>query len=418
MDRLCNFFNKQRMKKNIRVIGVLTLICTVLVSNVFFVSAGELEEAEKKQQQLQNSLSGAKKLVNNLQSSKKSTEQKIMALDNEMARLEKEDKRLNEELGVLDEQIASSEKSLEEAEDALSLQKEQMAERIVYTYENGRTNYLEMIFEAKDMASLLNMVEYVYQVTNYDRQQLEAYHENVVAVDKMHLQLENDKKSAKEMSAEIDQKQKAAKVLSEAKEQELNGITEDLVDAKALEEQYRQEVAAQNAILAQIQAAIAAQNTNAGAEGSAGDGSQNVQPQAPSGNTSGFLWPCPASTRITSNYGPRTSPTAGASSYHKGIDIGAPNGSAIIAAQGGTVLVSAYSASAGNYLIVNHGKNANGVTICTVYMHCSKLNVSAGQTVSKGQTIALVGSTGISTGPHLHFGVTENGNYVNPRGYV
>ena len=106
-------------------------------------------------------------------------------------------------------------------------------------------------------------------------------------------------------------------------------------------------------------------------------------------------------------------PTAGASSNHKGIDISASTGSSIVAAAGGTVSIATYSYSAGNYVVVNHG---NGLS--TVYMHCSQLLVSAGDTVKAGQTIAKVGSTGYSTGSHLHFAVRKNGSYVNPSSYV
>lgn len=103
----------------------------------------------------------------------------------------------------------------------------------------------------------------------------------------------------------------------------------------------------------------------------------------------------------------------GASSYHQGIDIGASKGSPIYAAAGGTVTEAGYNSSRGNYVVISHGSG-----VSTVYMHCSALYVSAGDSVSQGETIAAVGSTGISTGPHLHFGVIEDGSYVNPRNYV
>ncbi|MBQ5916060.1 MAG: M23 family metallopeptidase, partial [Lachnospiraceae bacterium] len=126
-----------------------------------------------------------------------------------------------------------------------------------------------------------------------------------------------------------------------------------------------------------------------------------------------FIWPCPSSGRITSKFGARTSPTKGASSNHQGIDIGAPTGNNIVAAAGGTVVVSTYSYSAGNYVMLNHGGG-----VYTVYMHASKLLCKVGDTVKQGQVIAKVGSTGYSTGPHLHFGIRVNGTYVNPSKYV
>ncbi len=130
------------------------------------------------------------------------------------------------------------------------------------------------------------------------------------------------------------------------------------------------------------------------------------------GNIS-FKWPCPSSSRITSNFGDRESPTEGASSNHKGMDIGASTGADIIAAADGEVVIATYSYSAGNYIMIDHG---GGVS--TVYMHCSQLLVSKGAKVKQGQVIAKVGSTGYSTGPHLHFGIRSGGTYVNPRNYV
>ena len=118
-----------------------------------------------------------------------------------------------------------------------------------------------------------------------------------------------------------------------------------------------------------------------------------------------MIWPV-GSSSITSYFGYRSSPTAGASSYHRGLDIGASAGSSIWAAASGTVITA-------SYIVISHG---NGV--CTVYEHCSALYVSVGQSVSQGETIAAVGSTGISTGAHLHFGVTVGGEYVNPLYYV
>ena len=126
-----------------------------------------------------------------------------------------------------------------------------------------------------------------------------------------------------------------------------------------------------------------------------------------------FTWPCPASGRITSGFGSRKSPTKGASSNHQGIDISAPTGTSIVAAAAGEVVIATYSSSAGNYVMISHGGG-----VYTVYMHASSLLVSQGQSVKKGQTIAKVGSTGYSTGSHLHFGVRVNGSYVNPTKYV
>lgn len=125
-----------------------------------------------------------------------------------------------------------------------------------------------------------------------------------------------------------------------------------------------------------------------------------------------FVWPVPGYTTITSGFGPRNSPTAGASSYHKGIDIGAPLGTPIVAAASGTVIASGPASGYGNWIKIDHG---NGVT--TTYGHMKTLYAKTGQTVSAGEKICLVGSEGVSTGPHLHFQVEVNGSAVNPVPY-
>lgn len=126
-----------------------------------------------------------------------------------------------------------------------------------------------------------------------------------------------------------------------------------------------------------------------------------------------FLWPCTGHTYISSYFGYRNAPTAGASSYHKGIDIPAPTGTAVLASKDGMVVETGYNSSRGNYVIIDHG---NGVQ--TLYLHLSSYSVGSGTKVTRGQRIASVGSTGVSTGPHLHFSVCVNGNYENPLNYV
>ena len=126
-----------------------------------------------------------------------------------------------------------------------------------------------------------------------------------------------------------------------------------------------------------------------------------------------FTWPAPGNYEITSYFGGRTSPVAGASSNHKGIDIACSTGDPIVAASAGTVIVATYNYAEGNYVCIDHGGG-----VVTLYMHNSSLAVSVGETVVAGQTIAYAGSTGISTGPHCHFGVRINGGYVDPLTYL
>lgn len=136
-------------------------------------------------------------------------------------------------------------------------------------------------------------------------------------------------------------------------------------------------------------------------------------------NTNGnLLWPCPSSSYISSHYGNRNAPVAGASTNHKGIDIMANSGADITASASGKVTTVSYSNARGHYIIIDHGKSINGDNVKTLYQHCSQIYLKQGQTVSQGDVIAAVGSTGYSTGPHLHFEVLINDINVDPEEYL
>jgi murein DD-endopeptidase MepM/ murein hydrolase activator NlpD len=131
------------------------------------------------------------------------------------------------------------------------------------------------------------------------------------------------------------------------------------------------------------------------------------------GATGSMMWPCPSCHTITSEFGWRYHPIYHTQKYHSGVDIGASYGASIVAADGGTIITAGSVSGYGNCVVINHG---NGIT--TLYGHMSSIAVSVGQKVSKGQTIGYVGSTGNSTGPHLHWEVTVNGVRQNPLNYA
>ena len=198
------------------------------------------------------------------------------------------------------------------------------------------------------------------------------------------------------MQNDLITKQDSVTELMESKDAEIEQISSDLGDTKDK--------------LSELQAAAAAaerkqQEKNSGY-------SNNAGASVITGNGT-FTHPCPGYTYISSEFGYREQPIAGASTNHKGMDFAAPAGTPIYAAASGTVTSASYSGNAGNMIVINHG---NGLQ--TYYMHCNSMYVRAGQTVSKGQNIGAVGSTGNSSGPHLHFQVMQNGTPVNPRNYL
>lgn len=420
------------MKNRLKIITaiMLTLIfCMQPVCNVQATEESNLSEAQQEKKTLENDLQKAKELIDSLKGSKEDIQSEVEKLDKQLNEISGKVKELESRLSKKRQEIADTESALNKAKEQEKKQYRNMKKRIQFMYENGQTSYVEMLLSADSFTDFLNAVEYITQISQYDRKMLKEYQNMQVTIADTQKTLETDYASLQSLQAKVQEEKQAVAALESAKKGELNDIADDLTDAQTVAKAYEAEIQAQNEVIAQIQAAqkraaeqqaaqqqAQAAEENQGATDAAGENQNTAQNTTPSGNgqsTGSMMWPCPSSKRVTSDYGPRTSPTNGASSNHKGIDIGAAYGADIVAADGGTVLVATYSSSGGNYVIIDHGGG-----LCTVYMHASSLTVSAGQTVSKGQVIAKVGSTGISTGNHLHFGVTLNGVYVSPWGYV
>lgn len=358
-----------------------------------------LKEAEKEKEALEEELEAAKQAVADLKESKGNVEEKLAALNTRLMNISERITVLEGQLEEKNRDISETQEELEEAKQVQAQQYEDMKLRIQFMYENSQTTYLQLLLEAKDITSLLNSVEYISEIQRYDRRKLEEYTEMVEYIAGVEAQLEQDYEELQEMKASVEEEKASVAALMKQKETELANIASNIMDAQSEADYYAAEIQAQEELIAEIKR-IEAEKAAAGKQNHPYTGGV-------------FTWPCPSSTRITSDYGVRTSPTSGASTNHKGIDIGADGGADIVAAAAGMVTSAAYSSAAGNYVMIDHGGG-----LYTVYMHASALLVSPGQEVSAGQVIAKVGSTGISTGNHLHFGVSLNGSYVSPWSYL
>ena len=178
-------------------------------------------------------------------------------------------------------------------------------------------------------------------------------------------------------------------------------MSSDIKSKEQAIKEYEADIAEQNETIKALEAIVAEERKKLAAEqGRKYDGGV-------------FAWPAPSYTRISDDYGNRTHPILGTQQFHNGIDMAAPGGSAILAAYDGKVVAADYNSSMGNYIMIDHGDS-----LYTIYMHASALYVSKGTEVSKGQKIAAVGTTGRSTGNHLHFSVRKGGSYVNPWSYL
>lgn len=399
---------KKKHLVSMGLVLVLTLGCLfprVQLQVQAKIDTSELEDKKQdtldKIDDIKKDISDTKKKISDLKSSKSDLETYISKLDQEANALESKIAELNKEIEAKKEEITAAEEELGEAQATAAQQYEDMKKRIQYLYENGNPSFLEILLTSENMADFLNKSSYAEQMTAYDRSMLEEYIAQKKAVEEKKAQLESEKEELDAMAEAAAEQKKTVDSMIATKTAQIESYQAQIDSENSNAEEYQADLAKQQKLLEQIEQQIA---TAAAANAQENDGD---------GGASGFVWPCPSSRRITSGFGNRAQPTAGASTNHKGIDIGASYGAAIVAAAAGRVTTAAYSSSAGNYIVISHG---NGLS--TVYMHCSSLSVSAGQSVTAGQTIAAVGSTGYSTGNHLHFGVIKNGSYVNPTAYV
>ena len=369
----------------------------------------EMEQAKNQISILEEEKARTEETLKNLETLKTDTEQYVRSLDESL-------NQLNLQLSQLDGQIRRKEQEIGEAEAALEAAKERergqyesMKLRIKYMYEAGETTFLDLILQSENLGQMLNRAEYVNQITRYDRQMLEEYRRSRDQVAGQEQALKEEHEGLTVLRDETAAKEDSLQRLMTEKEAQLTSYESQIAGAKQDLEQYQADLEAQEQRMRQIEEEMRRREEEARKKAQE---EGKTYTTADLGNIS-FKWPCPASSRITSQFGDRESPTEGASSNHKGIDIGAASGSDILAAASGTVVIATYSYSAGNYIMIDHG---GGVS--TVYMHCSQLLAAEGDEVSQGQVIAKVGSTGYSTGPHLHFGIRSDGSYVNPLNYV
>ena len=364
----------------------------------------KLDKLEEERQQtldaiddLKVSISSVQKDIDSLRAEKNSIQSYINQLDKKMNSLANEISVFEEKIQTKITDIEDTKKALEEAKIACEEQYDSMKMRIQFIYENPSASLFEMLCSSKNIAEFINRADYVASMSGYDRDMMNKLIETKEEIAVKEETLEAELEELEMMQAELESQKKKVNASINAKKGELTAKASELNSASAEQNGYKSELEQQEKLLNEIEEQIA----------------RAANPDAYEGSATGFVWPCPAYTRISSYFGPRPQPTAGASTNHKGIDLAAPYGAAILASAAGKVTTATYSKSAGNYIVIAHG---NGMS--TVYMHCSALLVSVGQVVGQGDVIAKVGSTGYSTGNHLHFGIIKNGTYVNPMGYL
>lgn len=368
-----------------------------------------LSDAKEEKESLEQGLQDIKDTVKELEGLKDDVEDYVTTLDGKLNKLTEQMNELTTSLAEKEAAIEQTNAALEQAQTLVNTQYESMKTRIKFMYEKGNTAYLEIILSADDFSDMLNKANYIDQLSKYDRNMLTEYQEAKKQIEELQTQLQQDKEELVTLQEEVKTNQESVEVLLDAKSEELDAYDNQISSKEDLIKDYEQELAAQDNEIKALESAVAAEKKRLEDEAKAAG--QTATEVVYDGGQ--FAWPCPSYTRVSSDYGNRMHPTLGIEKFHNGIDLAAPSGSSILAAYGGVVVSASYNSTMGNFVMIDHGDG-----LFTVYMHASQLLVSTGQSVTAGQKIALVGSTGRSTGPHLHFSVRLNGSYVSPWNYL
>lgn len=412
---------------------ILTLILSLLPTRASAASSSEI-----------------RKQINELKAQKKDIQAQIEDLkeqyqenENEIADIVARKNIIDQEIGLLHAQItniteqisafsvlvADKQDELDNAQSRFEQMNEDCKVRIRAMEEEGSLTYWEVLFKATSFSNLLDRLNMVEEIASSDMRRLQELSDAADAVETSRQELALEKEELDASKAELDETQATL----DGKRQEADELIQELLshaeELAALQEEKEKEDEELMAQIAEMEQAynrakeeewlayIATATTAPPATQPGGSGGTESGGSSGGGNTSsgssGWIRPC-SYVKVTSPYGFRDRPTAGASTFHQGIDLGAPAGTTIVATRAGTVTSAGYSNSLGWYVTINHGDGFS-----SMYGHMQgPAYVSSGSSVSQGQSIGGVGTTGISTGNHLHFSILYNGAYQNPASYV
>lgn len=389
----------------------LTLIMTVSVAvsamsvSAFAVTQSEIDDLRSQKADLKSQKSDIQSTINSLQGQQSDLISLKNALDEKNAITVKQILNLTEQIDLHTELIEQKNVEVEEAQKTADEQLEKYKVRVRAMEEGGRYNYFEVLFGASSIGEFLSLIDDIGDIMRSDKELENSYRQAVTDLKAVKAEYEEAKAEMESTKTELE----ALKVQQEA----------DIAEASAVISSLQGQINSNSSVLNQLTAQE--KQLNADIQQKVNElNKQNEQnkPSDSSNNSSGstvgtgnLVWPSYC-TYITSRQGPRTHPVTGEYKNHGGTDIGASYGSAIYAADSGTVIRSSdgWNGGWGNYVMIDHG---NGMQ--TLYAHMSSRAVSVGQTVSRGQTIGYVGSTGMSTGAHLHFEMYVNGSRIDPQ---
>lgn len=445
------------------VVMLLSLILSIIPTSVGAASSSEIKNQIN---ELKNQQDELKEQMEDVQKQYEANEDEIADMVNQKLTIDQEIFLLYEQIDLINEQLSAYGLLIADKQDELDAAQQRLQElnamnkaRLRAMEEDGELSYWAVLFKASSFADFLDRLSMVQEIAAADRKRLREISDAAAVVEEAQLALLNEKEELDEAKGELDDAHQVLQEKNEAAQALIDELVAKGFELQDLYDQYEEDEKNLLADIAQKEieyqeakelewiAYMATYTTpptttapttppttkpagggESGGEGT-GSGDTATEPEKDqessgdkeedkgntgSGNVNNDPWRVPCTyTKLTSPFGEREQPTAGASTNHQGVDLAGPEGTPIYASRGGTVTLATFGKSAGYYVTINHGDGYS-----TVYMHMTRYVVSKGDKVAGGQLIGYMGSTGVSTGPHLHWGVIYNGSYVNPANYV
>ena len=399
-----------------RTITVLILTTLILSSCLYFVRAAEdtdiLSEntnetsnntvnslsLNEQKEQVEEELAKAEEQLTYVQEELSEAVVQLQEMDDKINEYQATLDQVNRQYEELQQKAAESEAQLQEAQEKYDKKLNLLKSRLVAIYKNGETRYLDVLMNSKSIIDFVSKYYAIQRIAEIDSQTIDELEQTKQELEKINNELEEDKAQMKIAKVEAEKQTVVLTNTRTVYENQKNSLSESEKQLNAQIETYKkQQEELENLIQYTINGSTYELKYSGGV----------------------MIWPTLESSYITSPYGSRLHPIQGVIKNHDGIDIGGSTGDPVYAAADGIIIYSAFNTGGyGNMVMIDHGLNSEGVKIVTLYAHGDKLLKSVGETVKQGDVIMEMGSTGNSTGPHVHFEVRENGSHVDPKNYL
>ncbi|MET3617243.1 murein DD-endopeptidase MepM/ murein hydrolase activator NlpD [Peptoniphilus olsenii] len=402
------------MNSNKRVLALALALAMSIPTATLAQSSKELSAEKNKKMnersELNTQMNAQKQNINRAETEKKAVTGEIDTLDGKIAGTSAKIGKLEKEIDRLNVDIANNEQKLNEAKLNLQENIDMFRLRIREMYKKGNVEYLQVILNSRDIEELLRNNQVVSSIAEADRELIEYIKQQIKTIEEVERSLKEDRAKVETNRISLESEKASYEAAVEAKNAYMKEL-ESNIDLYSKEyEKAEASWANLDKEIARLQKEIQTQKQKELARSMPKRTNVSVDSAPRSG--ANYTWPVPGYYGISSPYGYRTHPILGYRKFHSGVDIPAPTGTPVVAAKSGVVIMATCMSGYGNVVMIDHGDTV------TVYAHNSAFNVSAGQQVSAGDVVCFIGSTGLSTGPHLHFEVRVNGSTVNPLGYI